>query len=132
MLFRSLTLAEKIDLGGKTPIHTGQVSASNSFVTAPQVGPVRAKFPSVVAVDMETAAAAQVCFAFEVPWISLRAVSDMCDPDAADVFVGGAPDAAQVSFEMVRALFDRLGQRINHASQDIKQTGNSDQPNQNG
>lgn len=105
-----LGLAQQIDLGEKTPIHTGQVSASNSFVTAPQVRPVRAKFPSVVAVDMETAAAAQVCFAFDVPWISLRAVSDMCDPDAANVFAEGAPNAAEVSFRMVRALANRISQ----------------------
>lgn len=104
-----LALAQQASLQGDLPIHVGQVSASNSFVTASQVGQVRAQFPEVIAVDMETAAAAQVCFAFDVPWVSLRAVSDMCDPDAADVFAEGTPNAAQVSFEMVRALVEQLG-----------------------
>lgn len=94
--------------GGEAPAHVGQVSASNSFVTASQVPPVRAAFPEVLAVDMETAAAAQVCWAFDVPWISLRAVSDMCDPNAAEVFDAGVPDATQVSFRLVKDFIETL------------------------
>ena len=95
---------EKVD----APLHVGQVSASNSFVTAPQVPSVREAFPEVVAVDMETAAAAQVCYTFRVPWVSLRAVSDMCDPEAATTFDEGAPHAAEISFNMVKALINAL------------------------
>lgn len=84
-----------------TPVHVGRVSSSNSFVTAPQVPAVIEAFPEVLAVDMETAAAAQVCWVFGVPWVSVRAVSDMCDPNAAEVFKKDAPDAAQVSYDLV-------------------------------
>ena len=103
-----LDLLERTSGDVGAPLHVGQVSASNSFVTAPQVPHVREAFPEVVAVDMETAAAAQVCFTFSVPWVSLRAVSDMCDPDAATAFDEGAPEAAQVSFNMVEALLNAL------------------------
>ncbi|WP_099332972.1 5'-methylthioadenosine/adenosylhomocysteine nucleosidase [Actinomyces minihominis] len=88
--------------------HAGQVSASNSFVTGEQVAPVRSLFPHVVAVDMETAAGAQVCWSFNVPWVSLRAVSDLCDPNANEVFDSSAPAAGAASFEAVRALLKRI------------------------
>lgn len=84
--------------------HSGQVSASNSFVTGDQVNAVRAQFPEVVAVDMETAAGAQVCWEFAVPWVGLRAVSDLCEfPE-----VGSAPNQFQRSFEAVTGLLSSL------------------------
>lgn len=82
----------------------GQVSASNSFVSGDQVGPVRTLFPHVLAVDMETAAGAQVCWSFRVPWVSLRAVSDLCDPNAGEVFETSAPSAYEQSAAAVKAV----------------------------
>lgn len=89
--------------------HAGQVSASNSFVSGSQVGPVRQAFPNVLAVDMETAAGAQVCWSFDVPWVSLRAVSDLCDPNAGEVFDSSAPAAYEQSYRATMALVEALG-----------------------
>ena len=88
--------------------HAGQVSSSNSFVSGSQVEPVRGRFPDVLAVDMETSAGAQVCWSFGVPWVSLRAVSDLCDPNAGEVFDASAPPAYQRSFEATLALISAL------------------------
>lgn len=88
--------------------HFGMVSSSNSFVDASQVGSVRNKFPQTLAVDMETAAAAQTCWSFACPWISLRAVSDLCDPDAGQVFETSAPNAYQQSFQLAKRVVDAL------------------------
>lgn len=88
--------------------HAGQVSSSNSFVSGAQVEPVRQRFPDVLAVDMETSAGAQVCWSFNVPWVSLRAVSDLCDPNAGEVFDASAPPAYQRSFEATLALISAL------------------------
>lgn len=88
--------------------HFGMVSSSNSFVDASQVSSVRTKFPQTLAVDMETAAAAQTCWSFACPWISLRAVSDLCDPDAGKVFETSAPNAYQQSFELVKRVIAGL------------------------
>lgn len=84
--------------------HSGQVSASNSFVSGDLVGPVRALFPEVVAVDMETTAGAQVCWEFSIPWVGLRAVSDLCEfPEE-----GSAPNQFARSFEAVEAFLGAL------------------------
>lgn len=88
--------------------HAGQVSSSNSFVSGAQVEPVRQRFPDVLGVDMETSAGAQVCWSFHVPWVSLRAVSDLCDPNAGEVFDASAPPAYQRSFEATLALISAL------------------------
>lgn len=88
--------------------HAGQVSSSNSFVSGSQVGPVRQGFPNVLAVDMETSAGAQVCWSFGVPWVGLRAVSDLCDPNAGEVFDASAPPAYQRSFEATMELLSAL------------------------
>ena len=103
--------------------HTSEVSASNSFVTASQVDAVREAFPQVLAVDMETAAGAQVCWAFAIPWIGLRAVSDLCDPSAATAFDENAPSAAQCSFEAAVALLARLAHRSGDEEGDGEHSG---------
>ena len=82
----------------------GLVGSSNSFVTGDTAANVRAAFPALLAVDMETAAVAQTCWMFGIPWVSLRAVSDLCDPDAAPQFRAHAPEASQTSYETVAAL----------------------------
>ncbi len=92
--------------------HTGTISASNSFVNGGQVEPVRARFRDVLAVDMETAAGAQVCWSFSIPWVSLRAISDLCDPNAGEVFDQSAPSAAATSFTAVESLLGSPPRRL--------------------
>ncbi|MFZ1381638.1 MAG: bifunctional phosphoribosylaminoimidazolecarboxamide formyltransferase/IMP cyclohydrolase [Scrofimicrobium sp.] len=88
---------------------SGTVGSSNSFVTAALAVGLRATFPNLLAVDMETAAVAQACWMFGVPWISLRAVSDLCSPEGAGEYDTHAPEAAQTSFRLVEALAAQLG-----------------------
>ena len=53
------------------PIQRGAVASGNSFVMANRVREVRERFPQAIAVDMETAAIAQVCWAFDCPSLSV-------------------------------------------------------------
>lgn len=85
--------------------HSGLVLSGNSFVTADNVDVIRERYPLGLAVDMETAAAAQVCYTQDVPWVSLRAVSDLCGPRADQDFHMEAERAADISFQAVRQLF---------------------------
>lgn len=105
---RLVARAERALRARGMPFHAGQVSASNSFVSGSQVEPVRRAFPNVLAVDMETAAGAQVCWSFDVPWLSLRAVSDLCDPNAGEVFDASAPAAYERSYRAAMALVEAL------------------------
>ncbi|MCS4485105.1 5'-methylthioadenosine/S-adenosylhomocysteine nucleosidase [Gleimia sp. 6138-11-ORH1] len=82
----------------------GAVASSDAFVTEANVEDTRERFPAVLGVDMESAAAAQVCFLSEVPFVSARGVSDLCGPAAGQDFHIAAEEAALVSFRTVSKL----------------------------
>lgn len=63
-------------------LRKGLMLAGDSFVTAKNVGSMREEFPDALTTDMETTAAAQVCAAWNIPFISIRCVSDLCGPSA--------------------------------------------------
>ncbi len=81
--------------------HVGEVISGNSFITAENVGDARTRFPGALAVDMETAAVGQVCHIRGIPWLSLRAVSDLCGPLAGQEFHVEVETAARLSCEAV-------------------------------
>jgi adenosylhomocysteine nucleosidase len=62
-----------------------------------------------VAVDMESGAVAQVARSFGVPWLVIRALSDLAGDDSRLDFQAFAHEAARKAADMVRAalpLFD--------------------------
>ena len=63
-------------------LRRGLMLSGDSFVTAANVGMTREHFPEALTTDMETTAAAQVCHAWNVPFVSIRCVSDLCGPEA--------------------------------------------------
>ncbi|VEG28708.1 5'-methylthioadenosine/S-adenosylhomocysteine nucleosidase [Actinomyces howellii] len=85
-------------------LHTGQMLAGNSFVTAANVADTRERFPAALSTDMESTALAQVCTASGVPFIAVRGVSDLCGPEAGQDFHIGAAEAADRSAAVVLAL----------------------------
>lgn len=60
----------------------GRILSGDTFVTARNVADTREAFADAVATDMESCAIAQTCRAFEVPFVSVRGVSDLCGPEA--------------------------------------------------
>lgn len=91
------------------PVKAGMMASSDAFVTAVNVEDTRERFPSVLGVDMESTAAAQVCFLAEVPFVSVRGVSDLCGPAAGQDFHIGADEAALASYLAVQQLVSNLG-----------------------
>ena len=65
-------------------------------------------FPTVIAVEMEAAAIAQVCHQFEVPFVVVRAISDVADKESPMSFDEFLPLAAKSSSEMVIKMVDIL------------------------
>jgi adenosylhomocysteine nucleosidase len=111
-LFDSLVAAEAITC------HHGLLGSADSFITRPdQVATIHTRFNNEVhAVDMEGAAVAHVCTRFGVPFIILRALSDV-PGEAGDntrdfkVFLKrAAARSAHLCLEMVKRLetIDRL------------------------
>ena len=90
-------------------VRAGQVISADSFVTARTVHTVRTRFPAALATDMETAGVAQVCFGTRTSWISMRAVSALCGPQAGQDFHMDGDKAARISAAAVCELLDLIG-----------------------
>ena len=94
---------ERRTFGLGTPrVHRGLVVSGDRFVcTAAESAALRRALPDALAVEMEGAAAAQVCADFGLPFVVLRVVSDRAD-DAAHVdFVRFTRDVASVVTQAV-------------------------------
>lgn len=89
---------------------SGLICSGDEFVNgAEAIAKIRADFPTVAAVEMEAAAIAQVCHAFNVPFVVVRAISDVADKESHLSFDEFLPLAAAKSSEIVVALLNNLG-----------------------
>ncbi|MDO5728445.1 MAG: 5'-methylthioadenosine/S-adenosylhomocysteine nucleosidase [Actinomycetaceae bacterium] len=100
----AMTLENTGDDGRRVLV--GQVASSDAFITTDTVESMREVFPLAIGADMESAAAAHVCARCEVPFISVRGVSDLCGPQAGQDFHIDAEEAAEASVEGVLALLN--------------------------
>lgn len=89
---------------GSARLHTGQMLAGNSFVTAANVADTREAFPAAISTDMESTALAQVAVGAGIPFVSVRGISDLCGPEAGQDFHIAAEEAAARSAATVLAL----------------------------
>ena len=66
-----------LSLDTETPIHGGLICTGDKFITdREELNVIKQNFPEGLAVDMESAAIAQVCYLYQVPFISFRIISD--------------------------------------------------------
>lgn len=87
----------------------GLICSGDSFIHGgEQLAQIKQKFPQAIAVEMEAAAIAQVCYMFSVPFIVVRAISDNGDGKANMSFEEFLPLAAQSSSEIVLAMLTAL------------------------
>ncbi|AAP96627.1 5'-methylthioadenosine/S-adenosylhomocysteine nucleosidase [[Haemophilus] ducreyi] len=87
----------------------GLICSGDRFVNgAEQITTIRQHFDQVVAVEMEAAAIAQVCYAFEVPFVVVRAISDIADKCSHLSFEEFLPLAAEKSSEIVIAMLNNF------------------------
>lgn len=107
----------------ETSIHTvhdvktvmGLIATGDAFMNCPdKVAETRAKFPSMLAVEMEAGAIAQTCFRFDVPFIIFRALSDIAGKESSISFKEFLEQAGVHSANMVIEMIRELGER--HAS----------------
>lgn len=90
--------------GTESRVKTGLIVSSDAFVTANNIDTVRERFPDAIAAEMETAALAQICYRFGVPFIAVRGISDMCGPAAENEFDSNLTGAAEASMQATRAI----------------------------
>ena len=87
----------------------GLIATGDIFMNDPQkVADTREKFPQMLAVEMEAGAIAQTCFRFEVPFIVVRALSDIAGKESSISFEEFLEQAgihsAHTVIEMVREV----------------------------
>lgn len=83
----------------------GLIGTGDSFMQDPvRVEKVRSQFPNLLAVDMEAAAIAQVCMKFDVPFVVVRALSDIAGQESSQSFEEFLDVAAKNSSIMVREM----------------------------
>lgn len=88
-------------------VRSGDIGSGDRFVTTEVAHHLRRDFPTISAVDMESAAIAQIAFRHGAPFVSVRAISDLCAPDG-DEFLTHIDDAARNSAAVVVGMLARL------------------------
>ncbi len=91
----------------------GLVATGDYFMSEPsKVAETRARYPNLMAVEMEAAAIAQTCFRFDVPFMVFRALSDIAGKESPVSFqqflTTAGVNSAQMVIEMVRELGERI------------------------
>jgi len=90
-------------------VKRGLICSGDSFINSEEkIAQIKADFPNVTAVEMEATAIAQVCHAFNVPFVVVRAISDAGDGEAGMSFEEFLPLAAKQSSALVLGMIDRL------------------------
>lgn len=87
----------------------GLIATGDTFMNCPErVAKTRETFPTMKAVEMEAAAIAQTCHQFDVPFIVIRALSDIAGKESDLSFEQFLIVAAKHSAEMVMAIVQTL------------------------
>jgi adenosylhomocysteine nucleosidase len=89
---------------GQPRVHRGLVASGDQFVSGrEQLNSIGQALPGLIAVEMEGAAVAQVCFEMGVPFAVLRTISDNANENAATDFMRFVKSvAARYAFHIVR------------------------------
>jgi len=87
----------------------GQIVTGDAFVNRPeQMEKIRGNFNDAIALEMEAAAVAQVCHIANIPFVVVRALSDIAGKESEVSFDEFLPKAAVVSslmvFELVKTI----------------------------
>ncbi|KKO44684.1 5'-methylthioadenosine nucleosidase [Arsukibacterium ikkense] len=89
---------------------TGLITTGDSFMCDPQrIAQTRERFPTMLAVEMEGAAIAQVCHMLHTPFVVIRSLSDIAGKESPVSFDAYLEVASKNSSAMVVALLGQLG-----------------------
>lgn len=104
-----VAMAEKVIIDQGQSAVKGLICSGDMFCNGKQqIDKIKADFPQAIAVEMEAAAIAQVCFSFDLPFVVVRAVSDVADKESHLRFEEFLPLAAKQSSEMILAMLAEL------------------------
>lgn len=91
-------LASEIVLDHQQKVHSGLIVSGDSFISDLQrLKDIQTHFPKALAVEMEAAAIAQVCYLFDIPFVVLRAISDKAGEGNTQSYESFVESAGQLS-----------------------------------
>ena len=87
----------------------GLIATGDSFICDPaRIAIIRQQFPTMLAVEMEGAAIAQVCHMLNTPFVVIRSLSDIAGKESPQSFEAYLEVASKNSSAMVLELLQRL------------------------
>lgn len=92
-------------------IYGGLICSGDKFITdVTELNSIKGHFPEGLAVDMETCAMAQVCYLYQVPFLSFRIISDTPGfvENHSEQFQNFWVDAPGKSFEVLKQLVTQI------------------------
>lgn len=103
-----------LSLDTETPVHGGLICTGDQFVTdRSELNKIKKDFPEGLAVDMESAAIAQVCHLYKVPFISFRIISDTPGADKHfEQYLNFWAEMADRSFHVTETFLKALPNKI--------------------
>ena len=98
------------DSGNVTRIHAGLICTGDQFITSrEELDKIKSNFPAGLAVDMESAAIAQACHIYGVPFVSFRIISDTPGVDNhIEQYENFWGEMANRSFGVTRSFLSKL------------------------
>lgn len=98
------------EAGNRTKIHSGLICTGDRFITSrDELNNIKSKFPAGLAVDMESAAIAQTCHIYSVPFVSFRIISDTPGVDNhIEQYENFWGEMASRSFDVTRMFLSKL------------------------
>lgn len=97
-----------------TKIHSGLICTGDKFISdAAELSEIKSKFPDGLAVDMESAAIAQTCYLFDVPFLSFRIISDTPGADKHyEQYQNFWQEMADRSFAVTRTFLESIPEKL--------------------
>lgn len=90
-------------------VHHGQIVSGDQFIASGErFASIKQHFPQAYAVEMEAAAIAQTCYRFAVPFVVVRAISDLANEEASVSFDEFIEQAGKHSADMVVSALSSL------------------------
>lgn len=106
---RLVDIAKKVLARGPDRIHTGLIGSGDSFMSDPErIKIVQKHMPSMLAVEMEAAAIAQVAHRFDLPFLVIRSISDLANKESSTDFKENLKRAAANSAVVVADIVKEI------------------------
>ena len=102
--------AQSLNNEGKTRIHAGLICTGDQFITnRDELDRIKGNFPAGLAVDMESAAIAQTCHIYGIPFVSFRIISDTPGVDKhIEQYENFWGEMANRSFDVTRRFLEAI------------------------